>query len=42
MSTMQLLRERFFSRLDASFQPAVARLETSIFRMLVVAAVQQG
>ena len=42
VSTLALLRERFFARLDASFVPAVARLETSIMRMLVVAAVQQG
>ena len=40
--TLGLLRERFFSRLDASFAPAVARLETSIVRLLVVAAVRQG
>lgn len=42
MSTLALLRERFFSRLDASFATAVARLETSITRLFIVAAVQQG
>lgn len=41
-STLALLRERFFSRLDASFATAVARLETSITRLFIVAAVQQG
>ena len=37
--TLALLRDRFFSRLDAAFAPAVARLETSIARLFVVHAV---
>ena len=40
--TLALLRDRFFSRLDAAFAPAVARLETSIARLFVVHAVLSG
>ena len=38
--TLALLRDRFFSRLDAAFATAVARLETSIARLFVVHAVR--
>jgi hypothetical protein len=36
--TLGLLRDRYFSRLDASFAPATAELETSIARLFVVTA----
>ena len=38
--TLGLLRDRYFSRLDASFAPATAELETSIARLFVVTAVK--
>lgn len=38
--TLALLRDRFFSRIDAAFAAAVARLETSIARLFVVHAVR--
>ncbi len=36
--TLGLLRDRYFSRLDASFAPSTAELETSIARLFVVTA----
>ena len=36
--TLRLLRDRYFCRLDDSFTPAVAELETSIARLFVVNA----
>jgi len=40
--TLALLRARFFARLDASFAPACAKLETSILRLLIVHALRRG